>query len=207
MHNNLSSRVMLAIECRHELLHAEPDGALRLFNGFYEAQEDLVIDRFSSTLVIFNHGNPPENRGDSIREIQDVLLKNFPGISCILVKTRRSADPSERQGRITFGDLPAESIVENGVRYALDLRLNQDASFYLDTRNLRTWLKDHAAGWHVLNCFAYTGSLGAAALAGGAARVNQLDLSQRFLSVAKKTYHLNDFRSRKRISWWGIFSA
>jgi 23S rRNA (cytosine1962-C5)-methyltransferase len=184
---------MLALECRQELLHAEPDGALRLLNGFYEAQEDLVIDRFSSTIVIFNHGYPPENQWDSIREIQAALLKNLPGISCILVKTRRSTDTSERQGRVTFGDHPAELIVENGVRYSLDLLLNQDASFYIDTRNLRTWLKDRAAGWHVLNCFAYTGSLGVAALAGGAARVNQLDLSNKFLSVAKKSYRMNGF--------------
>jgi len=49
----------------------------------------------------------------------------------------------------------------------------------------------------VLNTFAYTGSLGVAALAGGAARVVQLDLSRNFLNVAKTSYTLNGFPIRK----------
>jgi len=43
----------------------------------------------------------------------------------------------------------------------------------------------------VLNTFAYTGSLGVAALAGGAARVVQMDLNRQFLNLAKTSYTLN----------------
>jgi 23S rRNA (cytosine1962-C5)-methyltransferase len=45
----------------------------------------------------------------------------------------------------------------------------------------------------VLNTFAYTGSLGVAALAGGANRVVQHDLNRQFLNVAKTSYTLNGF--------------
>jgi 23S rRNA (cytosine1962-C5)-methyltransferase len=45
----------------------------------------------------------------------------------------------------------------------------------------------------VLNTFAYTGSLGVAALAGGASRVVQLDLSRQFLNLAKESCTLNGF--------------
>jgi 23S rRNA (cytosine1962-C5)-methyltransferase len=69
--------------------------------------------------------------------------------------------------------------------YAIDLLMNQDASFYLDTQNLRSWLLKNAADWQVLNTFAYTGSLGIAALAGGAARVIQTDRSKKFLALAR----------------------
>jgi 23S rRNA (cytosine1962-C5)-methyltransferase len=69
--------------------------------------------------------------------------------------------------------------------------MNRDASFYLDTRGLRAWLIAQMRGLAVLNTFAYTGSLGVAALAGGARRVVQLDLSRRFLNVAKDSYTLN----------------
>ena len=51
----------------------------------------------------------------------------------------------------------------------------------------------HLAGKTVLNTFAYTGSLGVAARAGGAARVVHLDLSRAFLNVAKDSYARNGF--------------
>jgi 23S rRNA (cytosine1962-C5)-methyltransferase len=49
----------------------------------------------------------------------------------------------------------------------------------------------------VLNTFAYTGSLGVAALAGGASRVVHLDRSRVFLNVAKASYTLNGFPIHK----------
>ena len=75
--------------------------------------------------------------------------------------------------------------------YAIDLTLHQDASFYIDMRGLRAWLKANASGLSVFNAFAYTGSLGAACRAGGAARVLQVDLNRRFLNLAKDTFSLN----------------
>ena len=69
--------------------------------------------------------------------------------------------------------------------------MNQDAGFYLDTRHLRAWLVKHSEGKRVLNTFAYTGSLGVAALAGGATRVVQTDRNQRFLSQARASAMLN----------------
>jgi 23S rRNA (cytosine1962-C5)-methyltransferase len=71
--------------------------------------------------------------------------------------------------------------------------MHQDASLYLDTRNLRRWAIEHLEGKTVLNAFAYTGSLGVAALAGSASRVVQLDRNERFLNVGKSTYLLNGF--------------
>jgi len=96
-----------------------------------------------------------------------------------------------------MSSISAKKIREHGVWYAVDLQLNQDTSFYLDTRNLRAWILRHLNGQRVLNTFAYTGSLGVAAQAAGAARVVQLDLKREFLNVAKTSYTLNGFPIRK----------
>jgi 23S rRNA (cytosine1962-C5)-methyltransferase len=80
---------------------------------------------------------------------------------------------------------------EDGVWYRAELMLNQDASLYLDTRNLRRWARQRLAGKTVLNTFAYTGSLGVAAAAGGASRVVQTDRSRAFLNIAKDSCALN----------------
>ena len=101
-----------------------------------------------------------------------------------------------KRQRLAWDGKPDDRIREAGTWYAVDLRMNQDASFYLDTRPLRAWLRENLKGKTLLNTFAYTGSLGAAALAGGAARVVQTDRNPRFLSLAKMTCELNGFPVR-----------
>lgn len=49
-------------------------------------------------------------------------------------------------------------------------------------------------GKRVLNTFAYTGSLGVAAGVGGAEQVVQTDINAAFLSIAGKSWQLNDLR-------------
>jgi 23S rRNA (cytosine1962-C5)-methyltransferase len=108
-----------------------------------------------------------------------------------VLKTRHAATPEGQSGALLAGERPARRIREGGVWYAVDLTMNRDASLYLDTRGLRAWLAAQMAGRSVLNTFAYTGSLGVAALAGGASRVVQLDLNKRFLNLAKDSCTLN----------------
>ncbi len=173
------------------MLKEEHVDSLRLFNGFYEGISDLAADVYGRTLVLFSHC---ETETDSIlltQTARDVYLAALPWIRCVVVKHHNAGDAQLRRGQVTFGTQVDDQIQENGVHYAVDLLLNQDASFYLDTRGLREWLKQHAAGLEVLNTFAYTGSLGIAALAGGARRVIQLDLNRRFLDLARQSAVLN----------------
>ncbi|MEW6180524.1 MAG: class I SAM-dependent methyltransferase [Chloroflexota bacterium] len=189
----LFERVKLALQARLPLLDEEHQSAVRLFSGFYEGFTDVLIDLYGRTLVIFNYHENPVLLRPMLIELQKWLIGQFPWISAVVHKTRSVRNMPSRLGVIRYGDEQALTtrVVENGVSYAINLRLNQDASFYLDTRNLRVWLKEHMAGKSVLNTFAYTGSLGAAALAGGARRVVQTDHNPRFLELARQTYRLN----------------
>lgn len=168
--------------------------AYRLFNGFYEGFPGLVLDRYGSTLVIIDHGIAEETL-PAIRRFAISLLGSMPGLNAVLLKQRQHPDKKMRNGVLITGESLAESVDEFGVQYALDLKMNQDAGFYLDTRHLRVWLKDHLSGLSVLNTFAYTGSLGVAAGAGGATRVVQTDLSHTSLSLAQKSWALNHLPS------------
>ena len=49
----------------------------------------------------------------------------------------------------------------------------------------------------MFNTFAYTGSLGIAALSGGAARVNQVDVNRNYLGLAHESRALNGFDAAK----------
>lgn len=181
--------------------------AYRLFNGFYEGLPGLVIDRYANTLIISNHSRQPGSLQPAIDQIACFASTEIPGVESILLKTRHSPDPEERKGRLLYGQqLPAE-VSERGVRYAIDLRLNQDDSFYPDTRNLRQWLAENSLGNSILNCFAYTGSLGIAALAGGSADLIQTDLNNESLAVAQRSYALNGFNQVMTLLKRDFFSA
>jgi 23S rRNA (cytosine1962-C5)-methyltransferase len=186
-----------AAAARLALIDSDHLGALRLFNGFYEGIPGLVADLYGRTLVLANHAASPETLQPWIQAARVYYLERLPWLQAALVKTRRAATREERRGRLVYGQAADERILEGGVWYAIDLQLNQDASFYLDTRNLRAWLRENLRGRSLLNTFAYTGSLGAAALAGGARQVVQTDRSGKFLALTRKTYALNGFDWRE----------
>ncbi len=64
-HNELLNAIQAAVELRLRRFPLEPNGALRLFNGFYESNTDLVVDLYARTLVISNHEDPPGILGSS----------------------------------------------------------------------------------------------------------------------------------------------
>ena len=183
----IRARIIHAINQRQTSLQPE---AYRLFNGFYEGLPGLVVDRYGSALVIFQHGRPGDHHG-LIQDLSRWALDRFPGLQAVLLKERQHPDEHLRNGIIIQGNSLPQDIMEFGAKYALNLQMNQDASFYLDTRLLRRWLIEHMAGKRLLNTFAYTGSLGVAAGVGGAQAVTQTDLNQNFLQKAEDSWQLN----------------
>ena len=196
--HHMIQTIQAALQARSALFDARHSAGIRLFNGYTEGCPGLVIDLYARTLLIFNQADPSAEFEPMLLLLRHWLLEQLPWLQAVVVKTRHAEDADSRRGVLVHGDQPAREITEHGVRYAVNLTLNQDASLYLDTRNLRDWLKRMLKGKHVLNAFAYTGSLGAAARAGGAASVIQLDLSAKFLSLARQTYSLNGFEVRSQ---------
>ncbi len=174
------------------------DGAFRLFNGFLEGCPDLAVDLYGRTLVLYDHAAEQKAGQPMLARAVHRLRERLPWVQAVIVKQREADQPEKRRGIVVYGKAPDTKVCELGVWYAIDLMLNRDASLYLDTRNLRGWAIDHLAGLSVLNTFAYTGSLGVAALAGGARRVAQLDLNRRFLDLARASYALNGFSVRQQ---------
>ncbi|BDI30341.1 hypothetical protein CCAX7_23920 [Capsulimonas corticalis] len=189
----LTAALQAALSARKHLLDQRHEMPLRLFNGFYEGFPNLVVDLYGRTLVLYNYAHKPSDADDALEAASEFFQYALPWLSAILVKARHGALEEEKKGRLLWGSGIDRRVRENGVAYAVDLRLNQDASFYLDTRHLREWAKDNLEGKTVLNTFAYTGSIGVAARAGGASRVVQLDLSRTFLNVAKESCTINGF--------------
>lgn len=194
--DKLSQTIERALDARAGGLEGPRDAALRLFDGYREGWPGLVLDLYARTLVVHDRADTPE----TAERAAAVVASRVPGVRAAIRKARRGRDPAARNGLplAGFDGAPDREIVEHGVRYAIDLTLNRDASFYVDMRGLRLLLKTRLAGARVLNAFAYTGSLGVAARAAPAAEVIHLDRTRRFLDVARASYALNGFPVRRR---------
>lgn len=183
----------LALAARQPLFDAAHESAFRLFNGFTEGDPNLSVDIYARTLVIHNYADDPTQNQSYIEDISNHLQTSLNWLRAGILKQRNGITQEDKRGALLFGDAPDTKINEHGVWYALDLAMNRDASFYLDTSLLRKWLIENMKGKSVLNTFAYTGSFGVAALAGGASRVVQVDHNHRFLDLARKSYALNGY--------------
>jgi len=190
---SLQPALAAALSARAALLDPRHETALRVFNGFYEGWPALCADVYGKTLVLHNYADPPAESTALIDSAAEFYLNALPWLNSVLVKSRHGETDDVKRGILLSGETLDRFVVENGVWYRVDLRLNQDSSFYLDTRGLREWLKANSAGKTVLNMFAYTGSLGVAARAGGASRVVQSDLSRQFLNIGKDSFVRNGF--------------
>lgn len=193
----LLPRLEAALRARAALFDAGHETACRLFSGFLEGAPDLAVDLYARTIVLHDYAEPPADRRAAMLAVAGFLRERLPWLGAILWKRRRAPEAAARAGLLLHGTAPDREVREHGVRYALDLTMHGDASLYLDTRGLRDWLRARLGGKAVLNTFAYTGSLGVAARAGGARRVVQLDRNAGYLAVARASYALNGFPIRR----------
>jgi len=194
---SIKSLLDKAIASRLTLFDSHHEAAFRLFNGFYEGYPDLVVDIYARTFVIHNYTDDPFRNELTVQETIKYLQNSLEWLCAGVLKTRNTNSQEQKRGRLIFGNKPDRKIKEHGIWYAVDLTMNRDTSFYLDTYNLRKWLIENMQGKSVLNTFAYTGSLGVAAMAGGASRVLQTDRNRQFLNLGKDSYSLNGFPIRK----------
>lgn len=169
--------------------------AYRLFNGVFEGDPTFSIDIYNNAAVLHSYQQTIEM--SKIDTIVSFIKQNLPNITFALLKQRNSKKSEERIGIRLFGNEPVVEIKENGVHYAIDLMMNQDSGIYLDTANLRKWLKGNSQGKSVLNTFSYTGSLGIAALAGNALNVIQQDKNKSYMRFSRISSQLNGFEPER----------
>lgn len=172
------------------LLHEDPGlDTYRLFHGYSEGLPGLEIDRYGDTAIMTSKGADT----GQFRKVADCLgeLGNF---RTIVGKERGKELLALR------GEVPCEAQVvrEAGLRYRIEAWAPLNPGLYLDARNARAWLRENSQDKHVLNLFSFAGSLGVAAMAGGAASVTHVDTQKRALKRCAANHALNSQRVDQR---------
>jgi len=80
---------------------------------------------------------------------------------------------------------------EAGLSFRINLTDYLDTGLFLDHRITRGMVREEAKDKRVLNLFCYTGSFSVYAAAGGATRVDSVDLSKTYLTWAEENMKLN----------------
>lgn len=171
---------------RRAPLEARTTG-IRLVHGESDGIPAVVADQFGDTIVVTSYALGSDALA---RFVARELRTRAPHV-VLKPALRRRGEPVP--ARTLFGaPLSIATFVEDGLAFAVDLAEGQKTGTYLDLRGLRAAIAASAlTGARVLNLFAYTGMLGRAAEAAGAAHITHVDQSARALAFAR-THHAVD---------------
>ena len=98
------------------------------------------------------------------------------------------------QTGLLYGSVPDRvEMVENGVRFWVDVREGQKTGFFLDQKENRAAIAPFSRDARVLDCFTHTGSFALHAARYGAAEVTGVDISDTACAFATENARLNGF--------------
>ncbi len=164
--------------------------AERLFHGrghAYKGYEHLLIDWLSPVALITLH-KPVE--AEDLQQLALRLYNSITDCQSVQVQYRHlKHTPFE----LLQGDAVEQTVIEeNELKYKITLGRAQNTGLFLDMKNGRQWVQEHARNANVLNLFSYTCAFSVAAIAGGARQVFNIDMSRTSLSTGRDNHRLNN---------------
>jgi 23S rRNA (cytosine1962-C5)-methyltransferase len=190
----LRTRIRNAVLARGTLL-SESTSAVRLIHSEGDLLSGLVVDRYDDVLVV-------EISSAGLDLLRDLVVEALGQVSpfrSLKMKNDLPARKLEQLGSEErwVGD-PVEEVEirEGGLRYRVALRDSQKTGFFLDQRDNRALARGMAQGRRVLNLFSYSGGFGVSAAAGGAAEVEEVDISAPAIAMARRNHELNPASAR-----------
>lgn len=194
------NKISSALAARIGLNLAHNSNGMRLIHAESDGLPGLVVDRYGDVLVMQIGSAGPERWRDTIAD----LLQELCAPVCIYERSdsdSRGLEGLEPRNGVLRGTLPDNvEVVENGLRFNVDVAAGQKTGFYLDQRDNRALTETLAHDKDVLNCFCYTGGFSLYALRGGAKSVLSIDASGDALRIAEENLALNKLDS-SHVEW------
>ncbi len=161
----------------------------------------LTIDKYEDVLVV-------ESLALGSEQLKPIVLKALisamaeDGITIRGIYERSDAKVRTKEGLVPYkGFIGPEfetkvQIVENGVKYIVDVENGQKTGFFLDQKENRKAIHRLVPGKRVLDCFTHTGSFALNAAVAGAASVDAVDASQLAIDQATENAVLNGVQDK-----------
>ena len=189
----IKQRVKDAVSYRMDTVDTS---SCRLIFGEADFLPGIVIDKFSDVLVVESLALGIDRFKQLIVDDLKEILKEY-GMPIRGVYERSDAKVRQLEGMERVKGFIGEEfdtkveIVENGVRYMVDVKDGQKTGFFLDQKYNRRAIGGLCKGAKVLDCFTHTGSFALNAGISGASSVLGVDASELAVNQATENAKLN----------------
>ena len=203
----MEQRVRDAWNYRKETIDTD---SCRLIFGEADFLPGIVIDKFSDVLVVESLALGIDRWKLVIVDLVKKVLAE-DGVQIRGVYERSDAKVRLQEGMERSKGFIGEpfdtkvEIVENGVRYQVDVEDGQKTGFFLDQKNNRASIHRICKGKKVLDCFTHTGSFALNAGIAGAESVIGVDASQLAVDQATENAKLNGLEDRVKFICEDVF--
>lgn len=203
----IHNRVKAAWEYRKKTVDTS---SCRVIFGEADWIPGMVVDKFSDVLVVQTLALGIDRMKETvIEELEKVLAED--GVSIRGVYERSDAKEREKEGMERVKGFLGEpfdtnvEIVENGVRYLVDVKDGQKTGFFLDQKYNRLAIQKLCKDARVLDCFTHTGSFALNAGLAGAKEVIGVDASELGVHQAELNAKLNGLEQTVRFTCADVF--
>lgn len=168
----------------------------RIVFGEADYLPGIVIDKFADILVVQSLALGMDRYKDLIVQgLKEILARDGINIRGIYERSDakvRLQEGMERVKGFIGGEFDTEvQIVENGVKYYVDVKEGQKTGFFLDQKYNRNAIRKLCKDAKVLDCFTHTGSFALNAAQAGAKSVLGIDSSGSGIAQAVRNAELN----------------
>lgn len=203
----LEQRVRDAWEYRRQTIDTS---SCRVIFGEADFLPGIVVDKFSDVLVVESLALGIDRwKVAIVNALKKVMAED--GIHIRGVYERSDAKVRQQEGMERVKGFIGEpfdtkvEILENGVRYMVDVEEGQKTGFFLDQKNNRAAIHPFCRGKKVLDCFTHTGSFALNAGIAGADSVLGVDASQVAIDQAEENARLNHLEEKVRFQCADVF--
>lgn len=182
-----------AIRLRLQLFRDTKTNVYRLVNGEGDRLPGLIIDKYDDVWVI-------QISTLGMEKLRPFLIEHITNryqpksiYEKSQLPTRKEEGLQPIQRTLLGPDVNHIQVLENGLHFEVSIVEGQKTGFFIDHREMRSWVRQFVSQKRVLNCFSYTGAFSVYALAGGARCVDSVDISSEAILNAKRNVTLNGF--------------
>ena len=203
----LRKRVQEAWEYRKKTVDTS---SCRVIFGEADFLPGIVVDKFSDVLVVESLALGIDRMKEEIIELLKECME-ADGIQIRGVYERSDAKVRLQEGMERVKGFLGEpfdtkvEIVENGVKYIVDVQDGQKTGFFLDQKYNRLAIQRLCKDAKVLDCFTHTGSFALNAGIAGAGSVIGVDASQLAVDQATENARMNGLEDRVKFICRDVF--
>ena len=171
-------RLHIALAMRRARLDLTKTNAFRWVHGEADRLPGIHVDVYADVATVRYDGEGSRAFYAGLADLLSNCAADFP--------VRKVID---RDTRAEHGE--EVEILENGVRFIVDLGRGQKGGLFLDQRDNRLSIAVRARGKSVLNLFGYSGGFSIHAACAGATRTDTVDIARPAMAAARRNFERN----------------